>query len=81
MDELPDAVSHGPGPHASHTQTNYTINNPGLTVTLASDGRGDVALEAGALVLSDQVKDKQPSIHSHTSYTRFKKKKMAAAVI
>lgn len=28
--------------------------NTGLTVTLVNDGRGDVALEAGALVLADQ---------------------------
>lgn len=33
-----------------------TLHLAGLTVTLASDGRGDVALEAGALVLSDQVR-------------------------
>ena len=35
--------------------THHTSITVGLTVTLASDGRGDVALEAGALVLSDQV--------------------------
>ena len=30
------------------------VTSTGLTVTLVNDGRGDVALEAGALVLSDQ---------------------------
>jgi len=30
------------------------VTSTGLTVTLVNDGRGDVGLEAGALVLSDQ---------------------------
>lgn len=30
------------------------VTSTGLTVTLVNEGRGDVGLEAGALVLSDQ---------------------------
>lgn len=40
-------------PRAVYVSANTTTAS-GLTVTLAKEPRGDVALEAGALVLADQ---------------------------